>query len=75
MRRWTKILPFFFIEWWAVRNLAKTTVNNKDYVQPYGPGTFDLLTGESFPERITLIEVNPRDRNLSYRSENKRRTD
>ena len=47
MKSWTKILPFFIVEWYAKRNLSKNSVRGSDYVRPY-KGTLFLFNETAF---------------------------
>lgn len=35
MKTWTKILPFWFISWYARKNCEVFWVSGKNYVNPY----------------------------------------
>ena len=35
MQNWTKILPFFVVEWLAKRHLERWTVASETVVEPY----------------------------------------
>lgn len=50
MRKWTKLLPFFIVEWYALKYLGRLKVGSWAYVQPYGP----FQDGK--PETSILIE-------------------
>lgn len=56
MKSWCKLLPFFIVEWLAVKHLGRMNIDGWIYVNAFGPGTPETR------QRSVLIEVEPSER-------------
>ena len=56
MRLWVKLLPFFIVEWLAIKYGAVYHISGWTYTQPFGPGD------RKARRRSILIEIDPAER-------------
>jgi len=56
MKPWTKLLPFFFVQWYARRHLSKNTLGGKSGVWAYRDTFIAMKTKKAPIDPATLLD-------------------